>query len=190
MILSLFRKDPAKEAAEALYAAAVEQSRRPEFYAALGVDDSVEGRFELLALHVYLLLRRLKTTAGGPNAPGPSRLSQRLLDAMFDNLDAALREMGVGDLSVGRKIRGMAESFFGRAGAYEAAIAAADEGALSAAIARNVFGAAASASSDDLSRYVFIAVKTLNEQPTGRLEAGVAQFPSPMSFEVAADGAQ
>jgi cytochrome b pre-mRNA-processing protein 3 len=183
MILSLFRKDPARSAAESLFEAAVEQSRRPEFYTALGVEDSVEGRFELMALHVYLLLRRLKGAAGA------SRLSQRLLDAMFANVDDALREIGVGDLSMGRKIRKMAESFYGRIGAYEAALAAPSDDALAAAIARNVYGAEQAAGVAGLAGYVRRAVTMLDNQPAGRIESGIAQFPATVISTDPAEGA-
>lgn len=174
MILSLFRKDPSKRAAAALFGAAMEQSRLPEFYTQWGVDDSVEGRFELLALHVYLLLRKLKP-AGGAASP----LSQRLLDALFASLDRALREMGVGDLSVGRKIRAMAEAFYGRVGAYEAALSSADAGALAAALGRNVYGDEHAAHAAGLADYMREAAIALDAQPAGGLDLGVAIFPKP-----------
>ncbi|MGE0408682.1 MAG: ubiquinol-cytochrome C chaperone family protein [Amphiplicatus sp.] len=177
MILSLFRKDPQRDAAEALFAAAVEQARRPDFYTDLGVEDSVDGRFELLALHVYLVLRRLKS------AGSAAGLSQHLLDAMFANLDGALREMGVGDLSVARKIRKMAEAFYGRIGAYEAALApTAAAAALDAALLRNVYNGTTGKAAA-LSAYVRRASAGLDGQKAGRIEAGILAFPSPLSAD-------
>ncbi|MBB5518837.1 ubiquinol-cytochrome C chaperone family protein [Amphiplicatus metriothermophilus] len=173
MILSLFRKDPAKEAALALFAEAAGQARAPAFYADLGVADDVEGRFELLTLHVYLILRRLK--GQGDEA---ARVAQKLFDATFASFDDALRELGVGDLAVGRRIRKMAEAFYGRIGAYEAALAAdAAPAALVDAVARNVYGDPEAAGAPALAAYVRQAAAMIDAHPVSRLIAGVARFP-------------
>jgi len=119
-------------AAGALYEQIVAQSRRPEFYLEGGVADSLDGRFDLMSLHVFLVLRRLKEE-------GQGKLSQALFDTFFHNLDVGLREMGVGDLSVGKKIRQMAEAFYGRVAAYDAALSAPDEKALVEALQRNLY---------------------------------------------------
>lgn len=175
MISSLFKKDPAAEAADALYAAAVEQARAAPFYADLGVPDSVEGRFEMIALHVYLILRRLKG-----DAPGAKKTAQRLFDAMFRNMDDSLRELGVGDLVIGKKIRKLAENFFGRVGAYDAALEAGPEdGALAEALARNVYESPAPETAAALSAYVRAAATLLDEQPPSRLVGGIVRFPAP-----------
>lgn len=171
MILSLFRKDPRKDAADALFDAAATQARAPEFFTALHVEDSVDGRFEMLALHVYLVLRRLKTE------PGARPTSQLVFDAFFASLDAALREMGVGDLSVGKKIRGLAENFYGRVGAYEKALSADNEDELVAALSRNVYAQAVAEAAPALASYVRKADAFLREQPGGRILAGVVDFP-------------
>ncbi|MEE2691905.1 MAG: ubiquinol-cytochrome C chaperone family protein [Pseudomonadota bacterium] len=173
MILSLLRKDPVQEAATALFTAAVDQARAPLFYEKFGVADTAEGRFEMLAMHVYLVLRRLK------DASEPAeRLSQRVLDAFFANLDASLREMGVGDLSVGKKIRALAESFYGRISAYEAAMKpSADVSALEAAVSRNVYEHAASPFAPALARYFRAAAAYLGAQPVSRIANGVVRFP-------------
>lgn len=174
MILSLIRKDPQKDAAEALFTALSAQSRDPVFYADLAVDDSVEGRFELLVLHAYLVLRRLR--GAGPDA---DRLSQGLTDALFSNLDAALREMGVGDLSVAKKIRRMAEAFYGRIGAYEAGLtkdAATPD--LADALSRNVFGKSEAATAPALADYVRRANDELASLPLSRVLGGIVSFPA------------
>lgn len=176
MVLKLFRKDPLKDAADALFATAVAQAREPAFYTAYGVEDSVDGRFELLTLHVYLLLRRLKGQSGEPK-----RLAQHILDAFFANLDASLREMGVGDLSVGRKIRGMAEAFYGRMGAYERAMTGDEPAMLSEALARNVFGKVDPAAGARLAEYIRAAAAFLDAQPLARVLAGVAGYPAPLA---------
>jgi cytochrome b pre-mRNA-processing protein 3 len=104
------------------------------FYADLGVPDTVDGRFDMVSLHVYLVVRRLGQLA----EPGPE-LAQAVFDAMFSDMDVDLREDGVGDLSVGRRNRAMWEAFHGRAAACRTALAAADDAALEEALLRNVW---------------------------------------------------
>ncbi len=175
MILSLFRKDPAVEAGEALYEAAVGQARTALFYADFGVPDTVEGRFEMIVLHVYLILRKLKG-----DSPGEKKVGQKLFDAMFHNMDASLRELGVGDLSVGRKIRKLAESFFGRVGAYDEALKPnVPPEALVVALGRNVFEDEAAPGARALAAYVRRAAASINGQPVPRLVGGIVQFPKP-----------
>lgn len=132
-----FRASPQDRAvdrdARQLYARLVEQARAPAFYRSLGVPDSLDGRFELLALHVVLALRRLK-------AAGEGTLGQALFDVMFTDLDRTLREIGVSDLSVGKRIKHMARSLFGRIAAYEEGLAQPDDGLLHAALTRNLYG--------------------------------------------------
>jgi cytochrome b pre-mRNA-processing protein 3 len=121
-------------AAGELYAALVEQARQPAFFTALGVPDSVDGRFEMIALHAFLVLHRLKAE------PGQEAFGQALFDAMFADMDRSLREMGVSDLSVGRHVKTMAKGFYGRAAAYEAGLADPSGAALADALRRNVYG--------------------------------------------------
>lgn len=180
MILSLFRKDPNHEAAAALFEAAVSQSRAPAFYLAGGAPDTVEGRFEVLTLHLFLVLDRLKRLKGGKN------LSQQVFDAFFANIDDSLREMGVGDLSVGKKVRAYAEAFYGRAGAYGDALKPeASQTALEEALSRNVYGAHGAPQAGRLARYVRDVARGLADQPDGRLRAGVIAFPPALSEEKA-----
>jgi cytochrome b pre-mRNA-processing protein 3 len=126
-----------------LYGAAVAAAREPLLYRDLGVADTLDGRFDLLCLYSFLLIRRVQREP----EPGPA-LAQAVFDAMFSDMDVNLREMGVGDLSVGRRVRAMWEALHGRAVAYGAAMDAGDTVALEAAIARNVWrGATAPAGS-------------------------------------------
>ena len=123
-----------------LYGAAVAAARNPFLYGSLGVPDTIDGRFDMVGLHVFLVIRR--ATALPP--PGPA-IGQAVFDAMFNDMDVNLREMGVGDLAVGRRNRAMWEAFHGRAASYRHALAGEDPAALAAARARNVWrGAAAS----------------------------------------------
>lgn len=134
-LLAMFRRRPHERAGFELYGAAVAAARDPWLFAQLGVPDTVEGRFDLVSLHVALLIRRLRTDA---DARGPG-LAQAVFDAMFADMDVNLREMGVGDLSVGKRVRRMWEAFHGRALAYESALDSPDATALAEALARNVW---------------------------------------------------
>jgi len=157
-----------------LYGHAVAAARDPALYRDLGVPDTLDGRFDMLGLTVALMIRRLR--AAPP--PGPA-LAQAVFDAMFSDMDINLREMGVGDLSVGRKVREMWEGFHGRAGAYEAALTAADMPALAAALARNVWrGAAPAGAAERLARLALAQDAALATQGLDALVAGQARFPA------------
>ena len=120
--------------AAALYDAVVARARATPFYAGGGVPDTLDGRFELIALHAFIVLRRLR---GEPERTG--ELAQALFDAMFDDMDRCLREMGAGDLGVGRRVKFMASSFLGRIKAYEDGLDGGEE-ALRSALLRNLYG--------------------------------------------------
>jgi cytochrome b pre-mRNA-processing protein 3 len=126
----LRRRDKHERAAFQLYGSAVAAARNPYLYATLAVPDTLDGRFDAIVLYVYLVVRRLDPEPD----PGP-RLAQAVFDAMFLDMDINLREMGVGDLSVGKRNRAMWEAFHGRSAAYAAVWD--DPAELAAAIARN-----------------------------------------------------
>ncbi len=136
MILDkLFGKpSPTDEAAHALYTVVVEHARRPAFFLELGVPDTPDGRFDMIALHAYLVLRRLK---GG--LPDTADLGQALFDLMFGDIDLNLREMGVTDMTIGRRVKAMASAFFGRVAAYDAALDEKTDDALRDALDRNLY---------------------------------------------------
>ena len=127
------RRGPDDEAVARVYELIVAQSRRPEFYRDLGVADSLDGRFDMLSLHAMLVLRRLKHD---PARTG--RFSQALFDHMFMDMDMSLREIGVGDLSVGKRVKEMGSAFLGRIVAYEKGLSEGQE-ALADALTRNVY---------------------------------------------------
>lgn len=133
-LMSLLRRGRHEMSGFKLYGAAVTAAREPFLYTGLGVPDTLDGRFDMVALHTFLVIRRLKREP----PPGPA-LAQAVFDAMFSDMDVNLREMGVGDLSVGRKVRVMWEAFHGRAAAYSAAMEAGDMAMLEAALERNVW---------------------------------------------------
>ncbi|MEQ1931228.1 MAG: ubiquinol-cytochrome C chaperone family protein [Parvularculaceae bacterium] len=174
MILPFLRKDPNREAAQALYGRAVGQARLPIFYEELGVADTVEGRSELVMLHVFLVLTRLKSEGGA------RQLGRCVSEAFFENMDDSLREAGVGDLVVGRKIRALAEGLHGRMAAYDAAIEeGAETGALESALARNVYFSPDRRAAVQLARYVWASAADLAAQPFESLAQGIIRFPTP-----------
>jgi cytochrome b pre-mRNA-processing protein 3 len=168
----LFSPRPAALAGRRLYVAAAAQARTPALYAAMGAPDTVEGRFELYTLHVALLLRRLKGQGGQSAETG-----QALFDAYVQGLDDALREMGVGDLSVGKKMRKLGEAFYGRVRNYDEALGALpDRAPLAALLGRTVL---MGVDVDDgaLTDYAVAAMGALESQPLDRLLEGDAAWP-------------
>ncbi|MFO1057000.1 MAG: ubiquinol-cytochrome C chaperone family protein [Dongiaceae bacterium] len=167
-----FRR-PAAEPARRLYEAVVAQSRQPVFFLEGEVPDTVDGRFEMVALHAHLLLRRLKE--GGAET---AELAQELFDLMFVDMDHSLREMGAGDLGVGRRVKQMATGFYGRIAAYDAGLA---EGpaSLASALRRNLFGTVASPSEaavGGMAAYMRAVAARLAAQPVARLCQGAVDF--------------
>lgn len=133
---SIFGRAPEAEAAAALYEAVIVQARQPDFYLHCGLPDSLDGRFEMITLHSFIVLRRLR--ALGPEAEA---VAQAFVDTLVLDMDRSLREMGVGDLGVGKRVKRMAAGFHGRVTAYDAGLAAGRD-QLEAAMRRNVFGTA------------------------------------------------
>ncbi len=171
----LRRGSDARPAAEAAYQVIVAQARRPEFYRALAVPDTLDGRFELIALHVFLVLRRLKGEAAARG------MSQALTDRLFEDLDRSLREMGAGDLGVGRRVKVMARAMYGRIAAYEAGLAAGG-GALAAALGRNLYGTAAEppeGAVEAMDAYIRREAAGLAAQDAAAIAAGRPEFGPP-----------
>lgn len=163
-----------RAAAHGLYVALVEQARRPVFYAAWGVPDSRDGRLELVMLHAILVMRRLRAEG----APGKA-LAQELFDVMFADLDRHLREWGVGDLSVGKQVKKLAESFYGRVGALDPLLAGHDPAALDDVLRRNVYGEVAAPDPGGVRRlggYLRAQVPWLAERDGAALLAGRVAF--------------
>jgi cytochrome b pre-mRNA-processing protein 3 len=170
------RRDPLDANIEKLYGAIVAQGRAPAFYAAYGVPDTAAGRFDMIVLHVHLVVRRLVGEGGEKRTAG-----QELCERFFSDMDANLRELGVGDLAVPRQMRGVAEAYYGRAKSYDAALRETGDSALAAALARNVFGKpdAVSATAERLARYVRRLRAVLMAQPDGSIVRGEIAFPRP-----------
>ena len=152
-----------------LYAACVAAARQPVFYASLGVPDTVDGRFDLLLLHVLMVIWRIKDTDA----------KQRLFDLMFADMDRSLREMGVGDMSIGKKMKPMLAGFFGRAGAYEAALKENTNDKLIATLSRNLYNKPEEtvAAASQVATYIRRSVTVLAAQSESDLAAGRVHFP-------------
>jgi len=175
LIFSLFRKDPRRTTIATLYKRIATASRSPGLYAALGIPDTLEGRFEALSLHMVLALRALR------ELPHPAdEVAKDLTDAFFRDMDASLREMGVGDTVVPKRMKKVAESFYGRAHAYDAPLNGPDEAGLALALGRNVYGTEAPAS--PLARYVLAVDQGLKAIDLDTLLETGPVFPEPETF--------
>lgn len=175
MILSLFsRKAKANEAITiALYDTIVAAARQPYFYSDLDVPDSPLGRYEMLSLHVFLLIRRIKGRGAALKSIG-----QEVTDEFFRDVDHSLRELGIGDSGVPKRMKKLARMFYGRVESYDKALEDNDHAALVAALARNI-----RPDSDDwlgalyLAHYVQQLVLLLETQPDDVLASGKVIFP-------------
>jgi cytochrome b pre-mRNA-processing protein 3 len=183
MIPPLFRRSP-KPTIAALYGAIVAQARLPRFYEDYQVPDTVLGRFDMVLLHVVLVLRRLRE--GGP--PDRAR-AQGLFDTFCRDMDHNLREMGISDQGVPVQMRRVGEAFYGRAQAYEEALAESHDEALDAALARNVYAGAPpeGAAVGALSAYMRCAAQELAAQPFDALASGAVRFVEPAPLREAAE---
>jgi cytochrome b pre-mRNA-processing protein 3 len=175
MFLRKKRQNERRGTIERLYGAIVAQARNPVFYAQLNAPDTVEGRFDLVVLHLFMVNERL-----GSLGDEGKVLAQEVLDFFFEDMDGALREIGIGDLSVPKKMRSLAEAYLGRSAAYQAALVARDEAALAASLSKNIYGEeAVSAEARALARYAAKAFDALKETPLGLFFSGELPFVSP-----------
>ena len=163
---------------EAIYGMIVTQARDPLFYRDLGVPDTVDGRFDLLLLHLWLLLRRLRSADSG------RALSQALFDHFCSDMDANLREMGVGDLAVPKRMQALGEAFYGRTAAYDFAVEdlAVEDGdeALASAISRNILNGEQVEQARRLAVYARTAGERLAQTEDAALLSASWKFPSPI----------
>ncbi len=158
-----------------LYTSAVNAARDPYFYEVLGVPDTLDGRFDLVGLHVALVIRRLRSL----QPPGPA-IAQAVFDAMFSDMDINLRELGVGDMTVARNVRAMWEAFHGRAEAYEAPLSAHDAPALATALSRNVWRGQDTPGAVPLAAFALAQMKAVDATAPADLLAGRVRFAEPL----------
>lgn len=172
----LFTRGAAPPPHRRVYAEIVAQARQEALYTALEVPDTLEGRYEMVMLHAFLLMERLKQ--GGEEE---SALAQAVFDDMFMDMDHNLREIGIADVRVGKHIRRMAEMFYGRVEAYGEALKEPEEARalerLQAALDRNVHpGSEDPHPVGGLARYVLRQRHALAEQPLAAILDGKAGF--------------
>jgi len=169
-----FRKPhaPPRGTIEAIYGMIVTQAREPSFYRDLGVPDTVNGRFDLLVLHLWMVLRRIRSTEGGAD------LSQALFDHFCDDMDANLREMGVGDLTVPKRMQAFGEAFYGRAAAYDLALLSGSE-AFAQALCKNILNGEVMEKARRLAAYAEAVLTNLTRLDAATLQGAAWKFPLP-----------
>jgi cytochrome b pre-mRNA-processing protein 3 len=168
-----FRKPPSPPATiEAIYGMIVAQAREPAFYKAFGVPDTVEGRFDMVLLHLWMVLRRLRRIQGG------GELSQMLFDHFCADMDGNLREMGVGDLTVPKRMQKFGEAFYGRSAAYDRALEAGAE-PLAQALCKNILDGGDIAHARQLAAYANAVIAALAGLDDASVGNGSWRFPSP-----------
>jgi cytochrome b pre-mRNA-processing protein 3 len=182
MILPLFRRSARSDTISALYGTIVAQARLPCFYRDYGVADTVNGRFDLLVLHLGLILDRLEEA-------GLRELGQGIFDRFCQDMDHNLREMGVGDLSVPKEMQRMGEAFYGRTQTYRTALTSDDRELLEEAVARNIYDSAPAsrAAPGRLAAYMREAVRDLAGQTPAALQAGELHLPDPIAISFVED---
>jgi cytochrome b pre-mRNA-processing protein 3 len=160
-MLNLLRKSAArKQDGRRLYEALVSRSREPVFFTSFGVADSLDGRFDVLVLHAWLVLAEL----------GGGAAAQVLTDAIFTGFDEAMREQGAGDMGISRKLKAMADAYYGRLAVYDVAK---DEEELAAALAKNLWrGAAVDLRARALAGYAMRARASLKQSLPDALDFG------------------
>ncbi|WP_407152178.1 ubiquinol-cytochrome C chaperone family protein [Bradyrhizobium sp. ORS 86] len=168
-----FRKPrvPPRSTIETIYGMIVTQAREPLFYRDLGVPDTVNGRFDLLLLHLWLVLRQLKSAGAGAD------LSQALFDHFCVDMDDNLREMGVGDLTVPKRMQAFGEAFYGRTAAYDLALTDSDE-ALAQSFCKNILNGRDIDKARELAAYARRAMAELSRVDLAALVQGAWRFPS------------
>lgn len=173
-MLSLFRRNPQAPTIEALYGAIVAQARNPVFYRDIRVADTVNGRLDLLILHLALVFERLSQGNAAERAAG-----QAVFDRFCQDMDDHLREEGISDLKVPKDMQKLGAAFFGRHRAYISALKAGDREALRAALRRNVFEDRESPGLVAVAAYVEAAARALARQDAGVVASGQIDWPAP-----------
>lgn len=163
---------PSRGTIEVIYGMIVTQAREALFYRDLAVPDTVNGRFDLLLLHLWMVLRRMRPMQGGAD------LSQALFDRFCDDMDANLREMGVGDLSVPKRMQAFGEAFYGRSAAYDLALTAGQE-PLAQALCKNILNGEHLDEARQLAVYAEAAIAALERLDEAAVLGGSWKFPSP-----------
>lgn len=173
-------RDKTPDAAYAAYTALVGQARLPVFYMKTQVPDTLDGRFDMIVMHIVLAYRRFHGDGKAPQAFG-----QHIFDLFIKDMDRSLRESGVGDVSIPKKMKKVARSYFGRSEVYISALDDADLGALAEAVDRNIFPDGSNQQAARcLAAYMIEADKNLAEQGIEELMAGTFTWPDLEKIDV------
>lgn len=168
-----------EQIAHDLYVAVINQARLPDFYLRFAVPDTLDGRFDLIVLHAFLIMRRLRQVAAEEGGEEAREVAQALFDLMFADMDQNLRELGVSDMSVGKRVKQMARAFYGRAAAYDDALGAGGAG-LAEALRRNLYGTVegevATEAVEAVAGYLVAQSEFLAGQAAAALMAGQVAF--------------
>ena len=178
-MFGLFKSRKHSDVAHTLYSAILIQARLPVFYTNFGVQDTVDGRFDMIVLHAHILFNRLKE-----GTAEDQDISQAVFDLMFADMDQNLREMGVGDTGVSIRVKAMAEAFYGRATAYADGLREDDDTILIAALKRNLYrnSKANDEQIEGIAKYVRHQVTHLDSQNLEELNLGTVTF-MPVSYK-------
>jgi cytochrome b pre-mRNA-processing protein 3 len=165
-----------KEAAEKIYDAIVAQSRNPAFYLRCGVPDTLSGRFDMLVIHMFVVLQILKL--GGREG---QLLAQEIVEAFIREMDTMVRDLGVSDRNVPKEVRKIAQLFYGQLLAYSTALQRNDTKGLAGEVWKSFQSgegaASASIAADSISTYMRQAIKNIQEMPLNMLLQGNIRFP-------------
>ena len=176
MIWNLFKRKKSNQAlVERQYAEITGAARSPVFYESMGVPDTVMGRFEMISIHLILYLRR--TGSAGDASRG---LAQDLVDAFFEDVDYSIRELGIGDMGVPKRMKKLAKMFYGRVKSYGQALDAGDRQGLVDALRRNLHPETGDEAPpmQALSDWMIATARTLEDVPEEKLAAGLLTFPA------------
>jgi cytochrome b pre-mRNA-processing protein 3 len=176
------RKSGNREVVDAVYGEIVAAARQPVFYAQWGVPDTPLGRYEMLSAHLFLVLRRLREAT-----PAGKALAQDLTDEFFKDVEHSIRELGIGDAGVPKRMKKLARMFYGRVAAYDSALAGDDEAALAAALQRNVRADAQEwAGARPLAASLAATARRLECWPESEMLRGRSGLQQPQTSEAAA----
>jgi cytochrome b pre-mRNA-processing protein 3 len=174
MIFPRFGRGARPDTISSLYGTIVAQARLPCFYQDYAVPDTVNGRFDVIVLHLSAVLERIATE------PTLRAVGQELFDRFWQDMDHNLREMGTGDLAVPKRMKALGEAYYGRSGAYRAALTDPDRDALVEALRRNIYGEGAGGGAPArLAAYMRDMVHRLADQDASSLAGGTLRFPDP-----------
>ncbi|MEQ1954807.1 ubiquinol-cytochrome C chaperone family protein [Mesorhizobium yinganensis] len=169
-----------RQIVSALYEKIVAAARRETFFSEWDVPDTPLGRFEMIALHMFLFQHRLRGETGVAR-----EIAQELIDDFFTEVEHSLRELGIGDMGVPKRMKKLARMFYGRTASYEAALDAGNRGELAAALARNIRPDAVGwTHAADLADYAFAVHDLLASQDVRSICAGTLEFPSPLATAI------